>query len=279
MYPELITLDLPLIGRLTITSFGVMMALAFLAAYQVSRSEFDRMGKDPEFAADLLLGALIGGIVGAKLYYVFLNWDLTVQDPLGMLFSRAGLVWYGGFLGGAAGVILMIRRRGEEIPPLADAIAPALALGYAVGRIGCFLVGDDYGRPTDSWVGIAFPQGSPPSTAGNLREGFGVSVPASIPDSTVLQVHPTQLYEVGMSLLIFLVLWRLRGDRPTGWLFSLWLALAGAERFIVEFFRAKDDRFFGALTLAQVISLCLIGLGIYLMRRSAAVAPTAPART
>lgn len=279
MYPELITLDLPLIGRLTITSFGVMMALAFLTAYQVGRLEFDRMGKDPELAGDLLLGALIGGIVGAKLYYVFLNWDLTVQDPLGMLFSRAGLVWYGGFLGGAAGVILMIRRRGEEIPPLADALAPALALGYAVGRIGCFLVGDDYGRPTDSWVGIAFPQGSPPSTAGNLREGFGVSVPASIPDSTVLQVHPTQLYEVGMSLLIFLVLWRLRGDRPTGWLFSLWLALAGAERFIVEFFRAKDDRFFGALTLAQLISLCLIGLGIYLMRRSAAVAPTAPART
>lgn len=279
MYPELITLDLPLIGRLTITSFGVMMALAFLTAYQVGRVEFRRMGKDPELAGDVLLGALIGGIVGAKLYYVFLNWDLTVQDPLGMLFSRAGLVWYGGFLGGAAGVILMIRRRGEEIPSLADAIAPALALGYAVGRIGCFLVGDDYGRPTDSWVGIAFPQGSPPSTAGNLRDGFGVSVPSSIPDSTVLQVHPTQLYEVGMSLLIFLVLWRLRGDRPTGWLFSLWLALAGAERFIVEFFRAKDDRFFGALTLAQVISLCLIGLGIYLMRRSAAGARTAPART
>lgn len=279
MHPELITLDLPVIGRLTITSFGVMMALAFLAAYQVGRSEFSRLGKDAELAGDVLLGALIGGIVGAKLYYVFLNWDLTVRDPFGMLFSRAGLVWYGGFLGGAAGVILAIRRRGEAIPPLADAIAPALALGYAVGRIGCFLVGDDYGRPTDSWVGIAFPQGAPPSTAGNLRHAFGVSVPAAVPDSAVLSVHPTQLYEVAMSLVIFAVLWRLRGDRPTGWVFSLWLTLAGAERFIVEFFRAKDDRFFGALTLAQVISLCLIGLGVYLMRRSSAGTRTAPART
>lgn len=277
MYPELITLDLPLIGRLTITSFGVMMALAFLAAYQVGRSEFDRMGKDPELAADLLLGALVGGIVGAKLYYVFLNWDLTVHDPLGMLFSRAGLVWYGGLIGGTVGVILMIRRRGERILPVGDALAPAVALGYAIGRIGCFLVGDDYGRPTDSWVGVAFPDGAPPSTAGNLREGFGVSIPDSIPDAAVLEVHPTQLYEVGLSLLIFAVLWRLRGERPVGRIFALWLVLAGLERFAVEFFRAKDDRFFGALTLAQLFSLGLVGLGFWLMNRGAPRAPDAPA--
>lgn len=278
MYPELITLDLPVIGRLTITSFGVMMALAFLAAYQVSRSEFDRMGKDPELAADLLLGALIGGIVGAKLYYVFLNWDLTVQDPLGMLFSRAGLVWYGGLIGGTIGVIMMTRRRGERILPVGDALAPAAALGYAIGRLGCFLVGDDYGRPTDSWVGIAFPDGAPPSTAGNLREGFGVSIPDSIPDSAVLEVHPTQLYEVGLSLLIFAVLWRLRGERPVGRIFALWLVLAGLERFAVEFFRAKDDRFFGALTLAQLFSIGLVAIGFWLMNRGAPTVPDAPAR-
>lgn len=280
MYPELITLDLPVIGSLTITSFGVMMALAFLAAYQVTRVEFGRVGRDPEVAGDLLLGALVGGILGAKVYYVILNWPLTVQDPLGMLFSRAGLVWYGGFLGGAVGVILMIRRHRLPVPPVADLLAPGLALGYAVGRIGCFLVGDDYGRPTESWVGIAFPNGAPPSTAGNLRSAFGVSVPDSVPDATVLAVHPTQLYEVGMSLLIFTVLWRLRGnERSAGWLFSLWLVLAGLERFIVEFFRAKDDRFLGAITLAQAISLALVVAGLVMMNRSRAPAAHSPAGT
>jgi len=137
-----------------------------------------------------------------------------------------------------------------------------------VGRMGCFLVGDDYGRPTDSWVGIAFPKGSPPSTAGNLRRMFGVSIPESVPDTAVLAVHPTQLYEIGMSLLIFAILWRLRREPwKAGRLFSLWLALAGLERLIVEFFRAKDDRFFGVLTLAQLISIGLIVLGSWLFVR------------
>ena len=279
MYPELITLNLPLIGSLTITSFGVMMALAFLAAYQVVRSELKRLGRDPEFAGDLLLGALIGGIVGAKLYYVVLNWELTARDPGGMLFSRAGLVWYGGLLGATALMVYQVQRRGESKRVIADSIAPGVAVAYAIGRVGCFLVGDDYGRPTESWVGIAFPNGSPPSTAGNLRRAFGVSIPESVADSTVLAVHPTQLYEVGLSLLIFAALWRLRGrGKPIGWLFSLWIALAGLERLAVEFFRAKDDRFFGVLTLAQIISLALVAVGIWMMRRSEILQSGDPAR-
>ncbi len=269
MYPELFTVNLPIIGSLTITSFGVMMALAFLTAYQILRSELTRLGQDSDFSGDLLIGALIGGIVGAKLYYVILNWELTSRDPFGMLFSRAGLVWYGGLLGAIVVMVYQVHRRGESKPLIADALAPGNALAYGIGRIGCFLVGDDYGRPTESWVGIAFPKGSPPSSAGNLRRSFGVSIPDSVADSTVLSVHPTQLYEVGLSVLIFAVLWRLRGrGKPIGWLFSLWIVLAGLERFVVEFFRAKDDRFFGVLTLAQIISLALVGAGIWMMRRS-----------
>ncbi|MCL7927722.1 MAG: prolipoprotein diacylglyceryl transferase [marine benthic group bacterium] len=268
MYPELITLDLPILGSVTITSFGVMMALSFLTGFWIVRVELRRKGMDEDLAGDVLMGAIIGGIVGAKIYYVLLNWPQTVQDPFGMLFSRAGLVWYGGFIGGAIGVIVAIRRRGAAVPVLADICAPALALAYAVGRMGCFLVGDDYGRPTESWVGIAFPNGSPPSTAGNLRRMFGVDVPASIPDSAVLAVHPTQLYEIGMSLLIFAILWRLRREPwQAGRLFALWLALAGVERLVVEFFRAKDDRFFGFLTLAQLISVGLILFGGWLFVR------------
>ncbi len=267
MYPELFTLDLPLIGEITITSFGVMMALAFLAGYAVLRSELDRLGSDPDLAADMLLGALVGGIVGAKLYYVVLYWDRTVLDPIGMLFSRGGLVWYGGFIGGVLGVSWMVKRRRGSIPLAADAVAPALALAYGIGRIGCFLVGDDYGRPTDAPVGIAFPDGLPPTTAGNLRR-FGTAVDPSIPDTQVLAVHPTQLYETAISLIIFFFLWKWRRHpHRQGWLFGIWLAAAGAERFIVEFFRAKDDRFLGAFTIAQLISVGVIIAGLVVVQR------------
>lgn len=275
MYPQLITLDLPIVGAFTITSFGAMMALAFLSGYAVIHSGLKRTKHDPSLAADILLAALIGGILGAKLYYMILYWDRTALDPIRAILARGGLVWYGGFIGGSLGVMYILHRRKVSLAFASDIVAPALAMAYAVGRIGCFLVGDDYGRPTESWVGLAFPRGIPPTTAGNLR-AFGSSVDAAIPDSALLTVHPTQLYETGLSLLIFFILWRLR-SRPAqaGWLFAVWLVLAGAERAFVEVFRAKDDRFFGPLTLAQVISIGLIGLGVYLMRRRAAARPAA----
>jgi phosphatidylglycerol:prolipoprotein diacylglycerol transferase len=246
------------------TSFGLMLGLAFLTAGWVTGLELRRKGYEKDLGWTLLIGALVGGIVGAKLYYSFLNWPLLVRQPLQTIFSRAGLVWYGGLIGGALGVTYLLRR--EKLPfwEVADVAALSVPIAYAIGRIGCFLVGDDYGRPTGSWIGLAFPQGSPPTTAGNLRNYFGVDVPGSVADWEVLRVYPTQLFEVGIVLLIFALLWRLRRHPyRAGWLFMLYLVLAGLERLFVEFFRAKDDRFFGSFTLAQIISVSLIVVGAY----------------
>lgn len=263
MFHDVLTLDLPLLGEVTITSFGVMMVVAFLVATAVMRRRLNELDRDPRLADDIMVASLIGGLVGAKLYYVALYWQISPAGPLPLLFSRGGLVWYGGLIGGAAAVVWMVRRRADaSIPFAADLAAPALALGYGIGRIGCFLVGDDYGRPTDSWIGIAFPNGEPPTTAGNLRERFGVDVPAAIPDTQVLEVYPTQLFEVAAGLAIFALLWRLRDHaHRAGWLFAIWLAAAGLERLFIEIFRAKDDRLLGPLTLAQLISLLLVALG------------------
>lgn len=269
MYPVLFQ-----IGGFTVTSFGVMMALAFLAAGWVASRELARVGEDPEQAWDMVGYAAVFGILGSKIYYMILNWHETMADPMRALLSRAGLVWYGGLILAAAVIAWRVKKVGMPLGKMADASGLALALGYSVGRMGCFLVGDDYGRPTDLPWGVAFPQGAPPSTAANLR-GFGVDIPASVPDNTVYAVHPTQLYEVGMSLIIFFILKRVQPRLATpGMLFFVWVALAGVERFIVEIFRAKDDRFFGVISVAQLISIALTVAGIagaaYLARRAPA---------
>jgi phosphatidylglycerol:prolipoprotein diacylglycerol transferase len=286
MYPVLFEFPawIPVLGGEPVTSFGVMMFLAFVVAGLVARRELDRMGYPGDKAWDFVFMAVVGGIVGARLYYVLLNYDRLTVEGWSFVFSRSGMVWYGGFFGAAALVLWEARRSPIPVPKVADAAAPALAIAYAVGRIGCFLVGDDYGRPTDSWVGIRFPEGAPPTRVAILERQFGVTVDPALVEKygDIVPVHPTQLYEVGMSTLIFLVLWRIRGHRHgAGWLFMLWLALAGAERFIVEIFRAKDDRFFGTFTLAQMISLGLVGVGIWgmgrLRNRKPARGATAPA--
>ena len=281
MYPIIFTLPdwFPLLGGEPITSFGVFMLFAFLTGGYVIRAGMRDVGEDPDKAWDLVFMGVVGGILGAKLYYVLLNYERLISDPRTLLISRGGLVWYGGFLLATVFVIWEIRRQKMPLPKMADIIAPALALAYAVGRIGCFLVGDDWGRPTDSWLGIAFPRGTPPTRV-DVIEGLGIAVDPELVEKygQIVPVHPTQLYEIGLSTLIFFLLWKMRGDgRGAGWIFMLWLALAGAERFLVEFLRAKDDRFFGVLTLAQLISLAIVAAGIIGMTRVRREPVAAPA--
>jgi phosphatidylglycerol:prolipoprotein diacylglycerol transferase len=242
------------IGRFAISPFGVMLVCAFLASYAQLRWGMSRLGiGSEEDASSLIFAAGVGGIVGAKIYYALLVHDWHV------LFDRSGLVWYGGFVLGAAAVLVVMRRRHLPAWSMLDAAAPALALGYGVGRVGCFLVGDDYGKPTDLPWGVAFKVGLPPTTAGELRQTFHLAVPARFPDEAMLRVHPTQLYETAICLLIWgLGLWLLRRRLPAGAAGLLVICLLAIERFGVEFLRAKDDRFLGDFTLAQAISAVVL---------------------
>lgn len=243
-------------GSFEVTTFGLMMFLAFVAAGWVLSRQFRRYGLDEEVASSIVVAAALGGIVGAKVYYaiLFRDWRL--------LFERAGLVWYGGLIGGFLASWWVVRRNRVDFLTAGDAAAPALSIGYALGRIGCFLVGDDYGRPTDAWFGIAFPRGAPPTTADSLRS-FGVAVDSSIPGDQLLRVHPTQIYEAAAAFAMFGVLMALnRGTHRRGLAWGLFLVMLGIERFLVEFVRAKDDRFLGPFTVAQLISVLLIAGGI-----------------
>lgn len=246
------------VGPLEITGYGIMMMVGFLMGGWLITVELRRRGLYEEFAADITVAAVVGGIIGAKLWY----WVLSG----GSLFSRGGLVWYGGFLGGSLAVMLNGWRLKVPLRWTLHLTAPALAAAYALGRIGCFIVNDDYGRPTDLPWGVKFPQGLPPSTAINMQQQFGVPVAPGTDPATVLAVHPTQLYEAVLMLGAFALLWRLRtAPRPMGWIFGVYLVLAGIERFIIEIFRAKDDRFFGPLTIAQVVSICLVIVGTVIL--------------
>jgi phosphatidylglycerol:prolipoprotein diacylglycerol transferase len=250
------------IGSFEVTGFGIMMMLAFLVGGWLVTLELRRQGWHQDYGADVVVAAVIGGVLGAKVWYVALTGDV------GALVSRGGLVWYGGFIGGVAAVVLNGWRRGVPTRITMHLTAPALAAAYAVGRVGCFVVGDDYGRPTSLPIGVKFPQGLPPSTAGNLSAQFGVAVPPDAAATTVLAVHPTQLYETAIMLAVFMVLWRWRLlDKPLGWIFGAYLAFAGVERFLIEILRAKDDRLLGPFTVAQLTSAIAVVVGIAIMGR------------
>ena len=238
------------LGPLQFTGFGFAMLLCFVIGQIILQRELQNRGEDPTPAGDMIFGAVVGGLLGAKIYYAILTHDMS------SLWSRAGFVFWGGLIGGIIGVIAVIKWKKMSVIHLMDPSAVALPAAYAIGRTGCWAVGDDYGRPWSGPLSVMFPHGAPPSTAGNMSSMFGVQFPAATPPTEVIAVHPTQIYEVMMGTIMFFIVLRFRKhNHAEGWLFGLYCFLAGLERFIVEFFRAKDDRFIGSITIAQLIAI------------------------
>jgi len=257
--------------NLELTGFGLAMLLAFWIAQVVGERELRRRGQTAgaDAVPDVVIGAVVGGLLGAKIYYMI----LTGQS----FFSRAGFVFWGGLIGGIVVTALVIRWKKLPFARFSDVGAMSVAAAYAVGRTGCGAVGDDYGRPWASRFAVSFPEGQPPSTVGNLIQQFGLKSLQGRPLGEVVSVYPTQLFEVTMALVMFGLLWRMRDHKHAeGWLFGVYCVMAGTERFIVEFFRAKDDRFFGGLTLAQVIAVAFVLAGVALMQLRREVRAGAP---
>lgn len=233
MYPELFH-----IGGFTMNSFGVMMALAFIASGFVAHWQFKKRGVKPDFIYGLLIATVVGGLVGAKIHYLILHPD---EWP-GNLLSGGGLVWFGGLFGAILGVVIVTLLSKQRLAAIMDSGAIAVSVGYAFGRMGCFLRGDDYGTPTDLPWGMAFPKGLPPTT---------------------VHVHPTQLYEIAGTLVIFALLTWAIGPRfkREGPLMFAYALLAGLARFLVEFIRTNEPVALG-LTQQQWISVAMIVVGI-----------------
>jgi phosphatidylglycerol---prolipoprotein diacylglyceryl transferase len=233
------------IGPVTLQTFGICFAVAFISAGALVWKRFGEIGKPVDWAYEMGFAALVGGLVGSRLDFIIENYSEVKHDLLGNIFSGSGLVWYGGVIGGAVGVLLWAWWRGFLTLALLDVAAPALALGYAIGRCGCQLSGDgDYGKAWNGPWAMAYPDGTKPT------------------DQTV---HPTPVYETLAMGLVALVLWRLRDRFTNGTLFALYLLLAGTERFLVEFIRRNSDVAIG-LTQAQLISVAMmIAGGLWLL--------------
>ena len=246
------------LGPITFQTFGIMFALAFIAAGALIARRLQEWGKPPDWAYEVILAALVGGLVGARLDFVVENYDSVKDDLLGNIFSGSGLVWYGGAIGGAIGVGLWAWRRGMLNAALLDLCAAPLALGYAIGRIGCQVSGDgDYGKAWDGPWAMAYPHGTKPI------------------DTTV---QPTPIYETLAMGLVAYLLWRLRDRYRAGVLFCIYLVLAGTERLLVEFIRRNEHVFLG-LTQAQLVSIAMIAAGVGWMAAKGRRGPlTKPAR-
>jgi phosphatidylglycerol:prolipoprotein diacylglycerol transferase len=247
---------------LSIKTFGLFFALNFVAWGALVARRLRELGKPVDWAWEMVAAALIGGLIGARAYWLAQNHGSL---RLGNIFGGTGLIWYGGLIGGVIVVLLWAGWRGFLTLALFDLAGPALALGYAIGRIGCQVSGDgDYGSAWSGPWAMGYPNGTVPTPPGET-------------------VHPTPIYETLVMGLAAFFLWQLRDRVRPGVLFALYLVIAGLERFLIEFIRRNEDVALG-LTAAQLESLALFVVGVawlvvVVRRKGGLLLPDAPTRS
>ncbi len=227
----------------SLKTFGIVFACGFIAAGAILIRRLKELGKPPDYSYEMAFAALIGGLVGSRLYYVVENYSQVKHDLIGSLFSGSGLVWYGGVIGGALAVIGWAKWRGILNVALLDLACVPLAMGYAIGRIGCQLSGDgDYGKVSSLPTAMGYPHGTVPTSPG-------------------VTVLPTPIYETLAMGLVAWWLWRMRDSFRPGALFALYLLLGGLERLLIEFIR-RNHRVALGMTVPQFESIALIAAGL-----------------
>lgn len=256
------------IGHLTLHTYGLLVSTGVLLGLWLARRQAPRAGLNPERVWNLGIYMVLAALVGAKLWLVAADWDYYVEHPreiFGFNTLLAGGVFYGGFLTAFVVAVLYARRFHLRFLPLADVYAAPLALGHAIGRLGCFAAGCCYGKPTSVPWGVVFTDPYAHAIVGT---------------PLAVRIHPTQLYESAAEFLIFGVL-LLLGRRPrfTGQLFAAYAVLYGLSRGTIEFFRGDPDRTLfagGTFSLMQMVSVALILLGTWLLLRAKGRSPGAP---
>ncbi|MEX2090194.1 MAG: prolipoprotein diacylglyceryl transferase [Bacteroidota bacterium] len=251
------------IGPFTIYSYGLMLAVGFIVASYLLGAELKRKNIDPNIGNTVTMIAVVAGIAGSKLLFLIEHWGQFIADPMGMAFSPTGLTFYGGFLLATLMIFLYARNKKVRFFSIADAVSPGLILGYGIARLGCHFAGDgDYGFPTDLPWGTDYSNGTyPPSVAfRGFPEITGRYPGGVVPDNILC--HPTPVYELIFCAIIFSILWRYRKSiHGNGRMFTLYLMLAGLERFSIEFLRLNPRIALG-LSEAQVIAIGLMIVGL-----------------
>jgi phosphatidylglycerol---prolipoprotein diacylglyceryl transferase len=250
------------IGPFTVYGYGLMLAIGFIIGSFLLVSEFKRRKLDPNVANNITVVALIAGIAGSKILYLLENFSSFLADPMGMTFNPGGLTFYGGFILATYSIYVYGKKKNISFRTICDAISPGLIIGYGIGRLGCHLAGDgDYGFPTTLPWGTDYSNGTfPPSIAFKGFPEITSQFPGGIVPNTI-PCHPTPVYEFILCALICWFLWSIRKKTtPEGKLFTIYLILAGIERFVIEFLR-PNPRIILGLSEAQLIALALVALG------------------